>query len=142
MAGLIEAKSDLRIGCPADLLEVRQALQQVRHFLSMQDLPCDLVEDVDLVLAEAMTNIVRHSYKDAAGLIECHLVLGDVSVECRLTDTGNGFDPAGAGHRAPSPSSFSEGGYGWFLIRSLTQRLSYAREGNRNVLCFSLDRRA
>lgn len=128
--------SDFHISCPWDLMEMRKALQHVNHFVSVQQALPDLAEDLDLVLSEAMTNIVRHGTQDAEGVIECFLVLEGGGVQCRLTDTGRAFDPSGAGLCAPEPKTFPEGGYGWFLIRSLTSHLSYAREGNLNVLHF------
>ncbi|PZX42142.1 serine/threonine-protein kinase RsbW [Roseinatronobacter thiooxidans] len=142
MAELTETKSDLRICCAGELVPVRQTLQHVRHFLSAQDIPYEVSADIDLVLSEIMTNIVEHGYKDAAGVIECDLVLNTASVECRMSDTGRAFDPSGAGHTAPDPATFAEGGYGWFLVRSLTSQLSYAREGDRNILYFSMQRQA
>lgn len=132
------AKVDLRLRCEGTLLSVRHALQHMHHFLSLQTIPCALVEDVDLVLSEAMTNIVRHSYGDVDGMIECVLVVNNTSVDCRLADTGRSFDPAGAGRAPPEPAELAEGGYGWFLIRSLTNKLSYTREGGRNILRFSV----
>ena len=134
----IETHADLRLRCEGKLLPVRQALQHVHQFLSVQEIPCDLVEDVDLVLSEAMTNIVRHGYRDVDGVIECDLVVNDRSVECRLADTGQRFDPAGSGQASPEPATLAEGGYGWFLIRSLTSQLSYTREDGRNILRFSV----
>jgi serine/threonine-protein kinase RsbW len=125
-----------------DLNQVRQTLRQVNHFLSVQGGQCGFVEDVDLVLAEVMTNIVRHAYKDATGVIECKLVLTDSSIDCRLSDTGRAFDPTDSGFASPEPATFAEGGYGWFLIRSLTTKLSYTREGNQNILQFSVPRHA
>jgi|GEM_PF-1319792 len=138
MAGPPDMRPALDVRCGADLDEVRHTLQHIHNFLSKHALPSDLVEDLDLVLSEAMTNIVLHGNTDANGLIECQLVLRDTAVECRLSDTGVAFDPAGAGLAAPEAKAFSEGGYGWFLIRSLTCQISYARKGAWNVLCFSM----
>lgn len=134
----VETKVDLRLRCEGKLLSVRQALQHVHQFLSVQAVPCALAEDIDLVLSEAMTNIVRHGYGGIDGVIECDLVVNDTSVDCCLSDTGRSFDPAGAGRAPPEPDDLAEGGYGWFLIRSLTNKLSYTREGGRNVLRFSV----
>ncbi|ATX67187.1 serine/threonine-protein kinase RsbW [Roseinatronobacter bogoriensis subsp. barguzinensis] len=138
MIWMDEANADLRLRCEGTLFSVREALQHVHQFLSIQCMPCALVEDVDLVLSEAMTNIVRHSYGDAGGVIECDLVVKGTSVDCRITDTGRSFDPAGAGRAPPEPADLAEGGYGWFLIHSLTNKLSYTREGGRNILRFSV----
>lgn len=140
MAGQRDNRRALHIGCRADLKVVRQSLQRIHHFLTMQDLPSEMIEDLDLVLSEAMANIVLHGNLDTDGMIECSLMVRDLSVDCRLSDTGAAFDPAGVGLAAPEPMAFSQGGYGWFLIRSLTRQIAYAREGARNVLCFSMRR--
>lgn len=140
MAGTTETRCVLNLGCRADLTEVRVALQRIHDFLIVQDLPPDMVEDLDLVLAEAMANIVLHGKMGTEGVIECKLLLQDRSVDCRLSDTGVAFDPTCAGLSTPEPMAFSEGGYGWFLIRSLTRNITYMREGPRNVLGFSMRR--
>lgn len=137
-AGQTDPSRTLRLACRANLTEVRGTLQHIHDFLTVQDLPCETVDDLDLVLSEAMSNIVRHGAMGGDGRIDCHLVIRDTSVECRLSDTGVAFDPSGAGLTAPDPMAFSEGGYGWFLIRSLTHHITYARDGACNVLCFSI----
>jgi serine/threonine-protein kinase RsbW len=36
-------------------------------------------------------------------------------------------------------ATLPEGGFGWFLIRTLSRDLDYRREGGRNLLSFRLD---
>ena len=38
-----------------------------------------------------------------------------------------------------APQDLPEGGFGWFLIRSLTRDLTYLREDGYNMLCFCVD---
>ena len=55
---------------------------------------------------------------------------------CRVSDTGRAFRPSQFGHTSPEPARLREGGYGWFLIRSLARALTYQRVGDTNCLTF------
>lgn len=100
---------------------------------------------VELVLEEALMNVIRHAY--AANAPERFVALGcearDGTFTLTLTDWGVAFNPlapeapdlesglaanleADLEHRAP-------GGLGLFFIRSMAQT-SYARQDNANVL--------
>ena len=61
----------------------------------------------------------------------------------RVVDTGlpmpGGEAPAGKLGKLLEIQDLPEGGFGWFLIRSLTQELTYQREGNQNTLSFCVD---
>jgi serine/threonine-protein kinase RsbW len=93
-----------------------------------------------LVLEEATINIMQHAYDEQGGELElcCTPVQG--GLEIRLVDEGPPFNPL----EAPGLEAVTDiasqriGGMGIHLIRSLTDELSYHREGGRNVLtlCF------
>ncbi len=100
------------------------------------------VEDrstAEIVLAEVLNNIVEHAYADGLGSIRLCLSLSAGRLNCRIEDEGRpmpgGQPPAG---RAPDPADLPEGGFGWHLIRSLSQGLTYVRTGQINQLTFSL----
>lgn len=100
---------------------------------------------VELVLAEVLNNIVEHAYSDAAGLITLDLRRARGRLCCLLRDEGRPM-PAGclppglapALGPAPAIADLPEGGFGWFLIRSLTRDLHYDREPGCNRLSFSI----
>lgn len=126
----------------ADPMSVRHALQAVFARLTAWRMSADARDSAQIVLAEALNNIVKHAYAQAPGEIEVTLDLSATELTCRIVDSGLPLPgcsvlPAWV---APSPGGcdLPEGGYGWHLIRTLSQDLSYRREGGRNFLTFKI----
>jgi len=138
MTGQSEPHSEFHLDCKGELWAIRSALVDVEMFLSERGVTRSRITDLCLVLAEAMTNIARHAYRDSTGDISLTLTVQDSFLRCELTDGGVAFDPAALGHNAPDPAQFREGGYGWFIIRHLSEGLSYSRKNGRNSLSFSV----
>lgn len=122
--------------CHGSLEDVRAVLVQVDSYLRAANTPTDWVEDVNIILAEVLSNIARHGYKDARGRICLEIRLSKDELRCKITDTGQPFDPTLVGHVAPEPALLREGGYGWFLIRSLARALTYRRHMGVNCMTF------
>ena len=127
-------------------MSVRDLHSGMRTRLRARGLPEALCGTVEIVLAEALNNIVEHAYADGkAGGIGLHAVLGPAGLTCTLSDRGTALTAPGlpAG-RLPDigaePGALPEGGFGWFLIRSLTREVRYHRDGgiSRLTLCFDL----
>lgn len=122
--------------CPAHAIEVREALRCLRRASVLRGLSAGAIESCELVLAEAMNNIVEHAYAEADGSLRLTLLRGRHRVICRLMDCGRPMPgltlpPC----RLPAQDdSLAEGGYGWFLIHSLSQRLHYRRADGMNRL--------
>lgn len=95
-------------------------------------------DTVELVLAEVLTNVVRHACQDRPGH-DIDLVLrhrtGGLLVLIR--DDGvpmpGGTPPEG---RAQAPDDLPEGGFGWGLIRMLTRDIRYRHRHGRNRIGF------
>ncbi|MGJ3247159.1 MAG: ATP-binding protein [Elainellaceae cyanobacterium] len=90
---------------------------------------------LNLALAEGFTNAVRHAHhelpKDTQ--IDIDLALWDDRIEIRIWDHGKPFDPNAI--EEPEPGTRRLGGYGWFLLRRLADRVSYERSHDgRNCL--------
>jgi len=123
----------------------------VRKFL--QKLPNDLntlgVEEphwsrIELVMAEALNNIVEHAYSGVE--------VGDVVIEASNDSEQLFVNMRDMGHPMPGLSlpagdcppnegpldSLPEGGFGWFLIKSLTENLEYQRSSGENHLTFCI----
>ena len=119
----------------ADAGAVRAALVHARRAPVLRDLPSDAADCCELVLAEAMNNIVEHAYADGSGPVRLTLMRARQRVICRLLDRGRPLPglalPLGT---LPVSDSVREGGYGWFLIHSLSQRLIYRRSAGTNRL--------
>ena len=102
----------------------------------------NLTDDVHIVVAEAVNNIVEHAYPGRSfGALAVHLSVSDSGLRIDFFDWGDPFpDEALPAGQAPKPASLSEGGYGWFLIRALASTSTYSRIADSNCLsiCFQL----
>lgn len=95
------------------------SLAVVRHVLSgvLDVWPVDraLLDDVQIAVAEACSNVVTHAYRDQpAGRLEVHGGVSDGHVVVSVRDHGSGFAP-----RTDSPGL----GLGFPLIGALTESL-------------------
>ncbi len=90
---------------------------------------------LNLALAEGFTNAVRHAHHELPPEtpIEIDLALWEDRIEIRIWDWGKPFNPDQV--KEPEPGTLQEGGYGWFLLRRLTDRVAYERtQDGRNCL--------
>jgi serine/threonine-protein kinase RsbW len=128
---------------PGDPLAVRDGLKALFDTMMLRSLPADGRGTAEIVLAEALNNIVEHAYARHSGDIEITLQLGQNDLICRIVDTGLPMPenalPAGKPAMTETTEDLPEGGFGWFLIRTLSRDLQYHREAGRNFLSFRLD---
>lgn len=90
---------------------------------------------LNLALAEGFTNAVRHAHQTLPRetTIDIDLALWSDRLEIRIWDQGKPFDPNII--EEPQPGTLQEGGYGWFLLRRLADRVVYERAADgRNCL--------
>lgn len=138
--------SDLRLVIASDSLAVRHALAQMLADPALCSRDEDLRGRAEIVLAEVLNNIVEHAYADGPGEITVELSASSGGIECCICDTGAEMPglalPAGKLAACDPddlpPDDLPEGGFGWFLIRSLTEGLCYARADGCNELRFRL----
>jgi serine/threonine-protein kinase RsbW len=131
------------LSIPATFPSVRAALAALMDGPVLEAVPEHDRGAVEIVLAEALNNIVEHAYADAAGEITLTLWQAGGEVACRITDRGASMPretlPDGVLAQVEAPADLAEGGFGWFLIRSLSRDLRYARYGTLNELTFVLN---
>jgi serine/threonine-protein kinase RsbW len=90
---------------------------------------------LNLALAEGFTNAVRHAHHTLPPetAIDIDLSLWDDRLEIRIWDRGKPFNPDAIAE--PEPGTLQVGGYGWFLLRRLVDRVVYERTSDeRNCL--------
>lgn len=98
----------------------------------------------EIVLAEILNNIVKHAqsqmsdgwvrvqvYRDS-GL--CQIVITDNGVELPDQKIPQTLPPKVSGSRSDLP----EGGWGWYLARTLAQNIHYKRNDNVNKVCLTI----
>ena len=99
--------------------------------------------EMELLASELFSNIYRHAYgiKDLnrdppVGLdpfIRIHLELGVGGIVLDVEDHGREFSgPTGSADSLPGPDSLSEGGYGFAILKRLTDSIGYARVAESN----------
>ncbi len=136
---------------PALVLELgseRQALEPARlavhAFLQPHGLSEATVFDVELVLEEALMNVIWHGYGGQAGQrIGLRVRLETDQVLIEIDDDGIAFDPLSVA-RPALPSSIGEarpGGLGLLLLRERAAAVDYRREDGRNHLRVAVARR-
>lgn len=133
---------DLCLALPATTEGVREALCQALASQPLQRQTPAFRGAAELVLAEALNNIVEHAYAGQSGQIELRLQPRAGGLTVTITDWGRpmpgGAPPPGNPPALSSGADLPEGGFGWHLIRRLTSGLDYQRSVNRNVLRFDL----
>jgi serine/threonine-protein kinase RsbW len=130
----------VHLSFPATFGDVREALATLMSGPVLASAPQADRGTAEIVLAEAMNNIVEHAYVGTSGEITLTLWHSAGEVACRITDRGASMPderlPAG---ELATPADLPEGGFGWYLIRSLSRDLRYARYGTLNELTFVLN---
>ena len=126
----------------ADFLSVRHGLQHLfgqDHLLNLSE---ECRDHSEIVLAEVLNNIVEHAYRGAAGQIQISVACQIGFLDICIKDYGLPMPdlklPAGELHPLYDGQDPPEGGFGWHLIRSLTQDLLYQRVQGQNILQFRL----
>lgn len=127
--------------------EARENIRTVIRGLGAQGIGTETLGSVQIALAEAVNNIVEHAYGNRqSGQVRLTYEIAEHELTLRLEDDGRPFAedalPDGVPANVDVPlDEMPEGGFGWFLIRTLTQRLTYSRKENTNrlALVFSLE---
>jgi anti-sigma regulatory factor (Ser/Thr protein kinase) len=125
------------LSLPADLGILDTVHRELVDFLAAAGAGEPIAEEMFLVAEEVLVNTISYSFDDdEAHEIELSLSVEDGSFRMRFSDDGLAYNPLDA----PAPDLDAPmakrkiGGLGVHLVKSLTDRASWAREGGRNVL--------
>lgn len=129
----------------AEALTVRDVLAELRPALPCSGTGPEACGTVELVLAEVLNNIAEHAGKGqkAGPRVVLRIVPSPDGLEISVTDNGRPL-PGEAVPEGRLPASdgalrdLPEGGFGWYLIRSLAAEIRYSRTGCDNHLRFVL----
>jgi serine/threonine-protein kinase RsbW len=123
-------------------LATRETLIELTEALTEAGLCADDVANAELILAEALNNIVEHAYAGTSGPVDLCVEIRRDGLDCALGDQGReaplGYPPDPPLPEVDPPFDLPEGGFGWHIIRCLTTDLRYRREGAWNVLSFRM----
>lgn len=120
---------------------VRNGLAQTIEKLAPLKLSADDKGTVELVLAEALNNVIEHALAATQGttLIEVTVRHDEKGLHLTITDEGVPM-PTGQAPGAKAPdvdvdlADMPEGGFGWFMIHTLAEEVQYERIGDANHL--------
>lgn len=127
-----------------DPMSVRAGLIGLVATVPLCDLSADDRGTAELVLGEVLNNIVEHAYPSVPGPIDLWLARTGAGLACKVADRGlamrDGRAPVGALPAGINGAleDLPEGGFGWYLIRTLTKDLQYERVQSQNHLSFTI----
>lgn len=130
-----------RLVLTSDHHDLAALAEWLEHFADKNVLPAQARFRLDLVLTEAVTNVMDHGHlPEVKGRIELACLVQDQLIQVEITDDGPPFDPTA---RAPVVlpdclAMATPGGLGIHLIRQYTSTLAYHRENACNVLRMTL----
>lgn len=120
-----------------DFEELERLSEFLSAFWKSNELRQDELLDVNLALEEAFANVVMHGFEDQGEhQIDVQISVEHNTIRVTVEDEGVPFNPLNAADvDVTTPlESRSIGGLGMFMVRKLTDKLTYTREGNRNRL--------
>lgn len=123
---------------------IRDALEKIVGDLANARLSKDDTEHAQIVLGEVLNNIVEHAFVGIKyGSIQLSAFRSAKRLRLRVQDNGIPM-PNGQLPQRPQPridvaiDDLPEGGFGWHLIRSLTDHLHYERKDDANHLTLDM----
>jgi anti-sigma regulatory factor (Ser/Thr protein kinase) len=122
---------------PNRLSEVARASRWAVRLATEQGFSDSDAARVDLVLSEALTNIISHGYaRDIGDWIELVMQVTEPGISILVRDRGRPFDPLQAPPllAARSLAEAQVGGLGIPLMRRYADEIRYARQAGRNDL--------
>jgi serine/threonine-protein kinase RsbW len=140
----VQSNSDiwmLKFDIPSGPSAVRDALDRLTQGLNQLPLDAEEQSSIQLVLAEALNNIMEHAFAPPtpAGHIAIEGTCHDDGLHFVISDTGSAM-PDGQLPLGESQDldvdlmDLPEGGFGWFMIREIAKDLNYERCDGVNTL--------
>ena len=120
-----------------DISEISRLYEFIEELGNDFSLSPDIVFNLNLVLEEAVVNIINYAYpKEEHEFIYLSARMNEGSIVLVLTDTGKEFDPTAAPEADVTLSAEDRqiGGLGIFLIRQIMNEVKYERIEGKNVL--------
>lgn len=125
-----------------EINELNRLAQFIEELGEELQLKPDLVFNLNLVLEEAVSNIILYAYpKQMCNEITIQADWSEQSLIFTITDTGKPFDPTQVAEADITLSAEERpiGGLGIFLIKQIMNEVEYQRIEGRNVFTLKKD---
>ncbi len=137
--GRTQHRPTLDLNIYSDLCLASEAVSRVGKWLEQENVESDCIGDVMLVLAEALNNVIEHAYgSEQKGHIQIKATLRAQTLSVQIVDRGKPFDgppdEVSLNTDKYALSEMPDGGFGWFLIKSLTEDIHFSHDGGQNKL--------
>jgi serine/threonine-protein kinase RsbW len=137
--GTIPYRPTLNLNIYSELKQASEAVARVGKWLEQERVESECIGDVMLVLAEALNNVIEHAYgTETSGDIQIKGTLRAQTLSLQIVDKGRPFDGPPdeviLNTEVYELSEMPDGGFGWFLIKSLTEDIHFSRDGDKNKL--------
>lgn len=122
--------------------ELARLAEWVSSLGRLHALSAELVFRLDLILAEAVSNIIFYGYPTGGEhWIEIQVHQEGQQLVVQIRDDGIAFNPLERPEPAKPPSLEHApiGGLGIVLIRRFSSRLAYQRQAGQNILTITID---
>ena len=137
----------LLIPMTADVAGLEIARLQARQFLKNNDVDEHALAAVELVLEEAVTNIIRYGYEGQPPraeppVIEIDLQIDLDEIQVLIVDDARPFDPLNSGG-VLLPETLDDaqvGGLGLLMIRNTASSMAYERRDGQNRFSLTIAR--
>jgi serine/threonine-protein kinase RsbW len=125
---------------PAKPGEVARVVAFVAGLVGRAGLAADQAIRLELAVEEWVVNLCTHAYAGRDGEIEVAVRKGNEELLIEIIDDGPPFDPTSlAEPNVALPLDQREpGGLGHLLIRRMTDKIGYARDGGRNIITLAV----
>jgi serine/threonine-protein kinase RsbW len=124
--------SEAALTIASRLPEIARARQWLRDQARAAGFTEREIHDLELVLSEACTNVIKHAYHGQPDYpIALRLVIDETKLVLVIRDIGTKFDLSA--YTPPDLDQPRERGYGVFIIRSLMDEVHYDTTGERGT---------
>ena len=117
----------------------KELVKKVRDWLAKNALKAgynsESINDLNLAVTEATTNIIRHAYGNVEGKpIRFDLSINEESLLLKIEHNGKAFNPRQ--YKKPDLSRPQAEGYGIFLIKSIMDKVEFEETENGGKIIF------
>lgn len=126
-----------------NLTEMKHMITDLNRFLRSHRIPGKLLYEVNLVIEEPLSNIIKYGNKmDVPISIHVEVTIGKEDISILLTDDGRPFNPIAVPHldiRKPAIER-PPGGLGMHLVRNIMNSMWYERKEGKNIFHIQIER--